>query len=197
MTSQELMDALSVTLTTHWRIRAGVAAYRHTNSLDSTIGHQILNYANVPFQSTLPRNLIDEPLTDALNAVSHFSTAGGLNKATFLSLVAVVEEFLSAKLAAKSQNPEGTFGNLQSRAEIAYGVSGLSCELVSEIREYRNCIIHHNGHLTARYIAAANIVLGRDGGAVLNPTSINVLKIPDNYLSHCVIVFSAYAALFS
>lgn len=188
MTADEFEDHLLNCLASYWRIRAALALLRQTRRADFDL--RILSYRNCSdFSGKL---LTSETVTDALNQLNSYETER-LTNDWFLALVARAEMFLAAKIWAAGEEPCGTFGKLQHRAEELYGISGVFVNKLGEIRERRNSLIHDRGTAKLRYINAARVVAPVSNGHVSVPSEGDLVVPNPEYLSYCVESMFGYA----
>jgi hypothetical protein len=188
-----LLNELTRTLRTYWRIKSAVALIR---SSDIDEGNSTLNYRNLPLPSTIPNLLTYESAKNSFDEIFRYIDDGHLAKDMFLRIISQLEEFYVEKLTVRALDTTGTLGALESRCEQAYGVTGALALKVDEIRERRNAFIHHGGIVGQKYIIAALNVFQSSGGAVSDPALVSQLTLSDTYLSYCVDVYVGYSAQF-
>ncbi len=152
MTHAECESAVKATYRAYWRMI--VALPLTVNFFDGPqFGTKVI-YDDLPKLASLDGVLDNETVHQALSALEeHLSS--NLYDQTFLLLVLSLERRFSTKLRAMKQNPEGTLGKLQKRIESHVSVPSDLVDSLDEARERRNCIVHHHGSATAKYLAAA------------------------------------------
>jgi hypothetical protein len=189
----DLVRNVQSSLHAYWRIRAANAAMLQFSQFELWRSLP-LEFGNLTTTKEIqPPNRA--PITDSLLEIENYIRNGRSAADFFLVIISHIESFFSSILIAKNQPPEGTLGNLQHRAEKAYSILPSShTEIMSEIRERRNCIIHSHGIAGSKYILIASV-------ASLPPpirsvTDGQALTIDEFYLTYACDGLIAYARQF-
>ncbi|NUB06097.1 hypothetical protein FW320_07905 [Azospirillum sp. Vi22] len=194
MNNTQLNDAIFDTLRMYWRVRGGIAACR-TLIEENPQFNIHLNYKLVPSFGSVRNIISQETVSNAFSSVMSYVNAGRLNVDIFYAIISHLEGFLTFKLKEAGLSEEGTFGQLQRRAENAFPIKPSLIARVDEIRERRNCLIHHGGVVSAKYLQAASVA-----AAISSDFPINLhqaaLSVSDEYLSYCAESFISYSGDF-
>jgi len=190
----DLVEGIKASLHSYWRIRAANAAMI-VFSESELWTNLSLEFENVPASSELPAPL-PASFIELREEIENYIVNGRASTDFFLALIAQFEAFLSAVLVLRGKSDEGTLGALTTRAEAEYGIaaSSMEVEVVSEIRERRNAIIHNHGFANQRYLSAASTasVFSYCGHIAIGQK----LEIDDVYLSRVADGLIAYARRF-
>lgn len=190
MNKTQLTASMLAALRSYWRIRAGLATYRSANL--GALPSEVVHYENIPEVGVATSLLANETLDETFGAIEAYASER-LTRDTLMIILASFEEFLSWKLASISQSPEGTFGELQRRVEQHFSIPLHDIERVDEMRECRNCLVHHGGRVTARYLKAAAKVWSSSSGAIHDPATVAMLKVSPLYLAYVCDAAASYA----
>ncbi|XBT41645.1 hypothetical protein ABNP32_13435 [Pseudomonas viridiflava] len=189
----DLLEGLKVSLHSYWMIRAANSA------MIAFSQNELWTKLMVDFQNVPSVSGISPPPSAQFGQlrleIEKYVTQGRASTDFFLTMISQFETFLSAALQLKGASTEGTLGNLISRAASNYSISdSLESQVIAEIRERRNAIIHHHGKAGPRYLqaASANFVAPTFGHAVQGQQ----LVIDDGYLAHVVDGLIDYARKF-
>lgn len=187
---RDLVESLRLCLHSYWQIRAANAAMLHFSSSGFWTGFS-LDFDGVPLTTEFssPQRVL---VGDALREIQDYVRGGRAATDFFLTIISHFEAFLSAVLGARGLSTEGTLGALIARANVAYAIVQSShTELVAEVRERRNAIIHSHGRAVQRYIAAATAP--SLPSHIRSVTYGQVLTIDDSYLAYVCDGLIAYA----
>jgi hypothetical protein len=190
----DLIEGIKTSLHSYWKIRAANAAMIVFS--ESELWTSLpLEFENIPASNEIP----------APPAISFFQLRaeiesyianGRASTDFFLAIISQFETFVSVALVLRGKSGEGTLGNLTTRAETEYGIAASSreVEVVAEIRERRNAIIHNHGAANQRYLNAASApsVVSYYGHVVVGQK----LEIDDVYLARAADGLIAYARQF-
>lgn len=194
MNALDVNTAISEELRSVWRIRAALAFLRGTR--DARLQKDVpLRFMNVPKASGVDLFPSSETVKEALDASERYE-ATRMASDTFLVLLVPIERFLSARLAAAGLKAEGTLGYLQKAAEGQCGLAAPDIVLMDEVRERRNCLVHHHSVATQRYVDAANVAAPHSGGEVKATTIGTRVAITWAYLGYAAEVLIRYAKAF-
>lgn len=151
--ANQIVDLFSLPLKNFTYLRAAIACIR-------SVQHKVhlpqdLYFEDLPtvFEAARPESPASTAIV--LTRIADLTSGNGLRKLVFLELVANLEAYMSERLTDCGKQAEGTFGKLQGLCMAEFQVSSDTGYLVDELRERRNCLIHHDGKATKKYVAAA------------------------------------------
>ncbi|OZY26557.1 hypothetical protein CJF40_19035 [Pseudomonas lundensis] len=190
----DLVDGVRASLHSYWKIRAANAAMIIFSESELWASLS-LEFENVPVTAEISAPP-SAGFAQLRTEIESYITNGRASTDFFLAIISQFESFLSAALVLRGKSADGTLGQLISRAEAAYGISS-SCsesQVVAEIRERRNALIHNHGEADQRYLNAASAasVFASFGHIVIGQK----LEIDDVYLANAADGLIAYARKF-
>ena len=191
MSTSQFEGAVLETIRSYWRIKAALAVY-HKYAKSPEMKSNRVYYTEIPQHGIVINFIAEETLEQALNQITDYSSRR-LAKDVFLALISHLEELFSNFLVSRGQPPQGTFGHLQKSVQRLHHIPNHIIEELDEIRERRNCIIHHAGAVQPRYTNAALQVFSRSGGWVADPSTVTNLDVSSGYLSYAGDVIIRYA----
>ncbi len=192
MTPADLELRLVEVLRSHWRTRAGLALMRSAPPFAP--GSTLLEYQGLSGVGVTLNFMQTESVVQALAAVDQYEKER-LTSDIFLLLIAEYETYLSNRLQAVGRPGEGTLGQLMNDSAAAFSLSGTELILAGEIRERRNCWIHHCGRATDKYMAAATAAVPNSSGFVVPVARGQDVAPTEAYLPYCVDVLVRYGRL--
>lgn len=191
MNKAQLEVEVLESIRSYWRIKAALAVYQKYAQGPEMKTNRVY-YTGIPQKGTVANFISEETLDQALSQISVYSS-NKLAKETFLTLISHLEELLSSFLLSIGHIPKGTFGQLQTNVQKVHTIPQDVIDEIDEIRERRNCLIHHAGMVEPRYISVASKIFARSNGWIADPSTISTLDISSGYLSYAGDVIIRYA----
>lgn len=190
----DLIEGIKTSLHSYWKIRAANAAMIVFSESELWTSLS-LEFENIPtgIEVSPPSATSFSQLRAEIEA---YIVDGRASTDFFLAIISQFETFVSAALVLRGVPEGGTLGQLTTKAEAEYGIatSSKEAQVVAEIRERRNAIIHNHGRASQRYlnVASAASVISSYGHIVIGQQ----LKIDDAYLASAADGLIAYARKF-
>lgn len=194
MTPQSLKQDVLRKLRTYWRIRAGLAFHLQLATTHNW-ANPAVSYDSIPAFGHASNFMSNEPLQDTISEIAVYASGDRLATDTMLSMIASLEEFLSAFLRSNGASASGTFGSLQHAAQRIRSITPNLIHRVDELRERRNSIIHQSGAPTNKHSTAAQLVLNQGIGAPILVGATHLYP-ESTYLSYSCDTIICYAAAF-
>ncbi len=187
----DLCEGVTTSLHSFWQIRAANAAMVifSENALWTSL---LVEFNNLPASVEVPPPSAAS-FSTLRSSIQSYISGGRASTDFFLAIISQFESFLSTALTLKGASPSGTLGNLTQRVESLYGIasSGREAQVVAEIRERRNAIIHSHGLAGQRYLdVAIKPFVAHEFGSVMIGQK---LEINDAYLARAADGLIAYA----